>query len=620
MKTITRILGFVLISLCAGLHAADRPNIVWLTSEDNSVHYLDLYWKGGASTPNIAKLAEHGLVFNHAFSNAPVCSVARTTLLTGAYGPRLGTHFHRRSKMVPMPEGARMYPWYLRQAGYYTTNNSKTDYNAIVSDGWDESSTKATWRNRKPGQPFFHVQNTTITHESSLHFTAEEIATVKNDTPSDSVELFPYFPDTPTFRYTHARYLDNQVKMDAYHGDYIRMLEEDGLMDDTFIFYYGDHGGVLPRGKGYLYESGLHVPFVVYVPKNWTHLVDAKLGTRVDGFVSFVDFAATLLNLAGVDIPPHMDGKPFLGKGVSMAEVNRRDEAFGYADRMDEKYDPVRTLRKGKYKYMRSYQPFNYDGLWNQYRYRMLAYQEWWELFKAGKLNAAQRQFFEPRPAEQLFDVEADPHEVHNLAGDPAYAPVLKDMRQRLSNKVKSINDLSMFPESFLYDEAFDNPVEFGRKNSARIAQLVDVADLSLLKFNKARKGITAALNSKDPWARYWGLIVCSCFGEQAKPFIRKARTMAAKDPENLVRVRAAEFLGLLREEDPAPVIHEVLTKANNEVETWIVLNTVVLLQDLKGWHFEIDPDIFPVKWLDEGRSNINRRLDYLTLGYDPTR
>ena len=174
-KTLRLLTLFAWFPVC--LFAADRPNIVWLTSEDNSVHYAKLYNENGASMPNIEALADHGLVFNHAFSNAPVCSVARTTLLTGAYAPRIGTQFHRRSKMVPMPEGGRMYPWYLREAGYYTTNNSKEDYNVIDKGGWDESSAKATWRNRKSGQPFFHVQNTTLTHESSLHFSAEEMAT-----------------------------------------------------------------------------------------------------------------------------------------------------------------------------------------------------------------------------------------------------------------------------------------------------------------------------------------------------------------------------------------------------------------------------------------------------------
>lgn len=612
MKFMVRLLVIWGVAFSGSLTATDRPHIVWLTSEDNSVHYLDLYFDTGAPTPHIRKLAEQGLIFDHAFSNAPVCSAARTTLLTGAFGPRIGTQYHRPWKKAPMPDEGRMFPWYLRQAGYYTTNNSKTDYNVIDKGGWDESSPKATWRNRKPGQPFFHVQNTTITHEGQLHFSAEEMATVKNRTSSEAVNPFPYHPDTPTFRYTQARYHDLQMKMDDHHGDWIGKLEEDGLLDDTFIFYYSDHGGVLPRGKGYAYETGLHVPLVVYVPANWTHLVDAELGSRVKGFVSFVDFAPTVLHLAGVAVPPHMDGKPFLGKGVAMDELNRRDEAFGYADRFDEKYDLVRTLRKGKYTYMRNFQPFNFDGLWNEYRYRMLAYMEWRELYRAGKLNEAQGQFFKPRPAEALYDVETDPYEVNNLAGDPAYAGILKDMRQRLTDKVKSINDLSMFPESFLVEEGFEDPVEFGRAHSGRIAELVDIANLSLMEFDQARAGITEALDSEDPWARYWGLIACSSFGEAAEPFIGKARRMAAGDRENLVRVRAAEFLGLVGAEDPAPVIREALANAGNEAEAFLTLNSVVLLKDLKGWQFDIDPSIFPAAWRSAQRSNVNRRLGYL--------
>jgi len=315
-----------------------------------------------------------------------------------------------------------------------------------------------------------------------------------------------------------------------------------------------------------------------------------------------------------------MDGVPFLGEGVDFDELNERDEAFGYADRMDEKYDPVRTLRKGKYTYQRNYQPFNYDGLWNQYRYRMLAYSEWWELFQAGNLSDVQSQFFRPRAAEALYDVEADPHEVNNLANDPEYAVVLQSMRERLSNKVKSINDLSMFPESVLWEDAFDNPVEFGRENSERIARLVDIADLSLLSFEEAKAGIKRALESDDPWARYWGLVVCSSFYEEAESFTEKAHEIAAMDRENLVRVRAAEFLGLIGAEDPNPVMQEVLTHSKNLVEAALTLNSVVLLKDLKGYQFEIDPEIFPAEWREDARSNVNRRLDYIKLGYDPTR
>ena len=594
------------------LDAADLPNFVWLTSEDNSVHFSRIYSEAGISMPAIEGLAEHGLIFEHAFSNAPVCSVARTTLLAGAYAPRIGAQYHRRSKLVPMPDNGRMYPWYLQQAGYYTSNNSKTDYNVVTHGGWNDSSPNAIWRNRQAGQPFLHVQNTALTHESSLHFSREEMEMTENKTTSESVTLFPYFPDTPTFRYTHARYLDNHLHVDNYFADYIAMLEQDGVLDDTFIFYFGDHGGVLPRGKGYAYENGLHVPLVIYVPKNWKHLVDAEYGSRIEGFVSFIDFAPTILNLAGIDIPPHMDGRPFLGTGVSMEEVNRRNEVFSYADRFDEKIDHVRALRKGNLKYIRNYQPFNVDALFNEYRYRMLAYAEWWDLYRAGSLDATQKQFFEPRPAEQLFDLSDDPFETTNLAKDPAYAGVLSEMRQKLNSRVKSINDLSMFPESMLFTEAFDDPVSFGRQNSARIASLVDIADLSLQSFDDVAADIAIALESEDSWMRYWGLIVLSSFREEAHTFIGTARRMATEDEENLVRLRAAEFLGLVQAENPAPYLIEALRTADNEMEAVLILNTIVLLQDFHGHQIEVSSDIFPSQWQSNGQSNLTLRLDHL--------
>ena len=506
-----------------------------------------------------------------------------------------------------------MYPWYLQQAGYYTTNNSKTDYNVLVDQGWDESSSDASWRGRQKDQPFFHVQNTALTHESSLHFTREQMMTIENLTASGSVNLFPYFPDTPTFRYTHARYLDNHVKVDNYFADYLSMLEEDGLLDDTFIFYFGDHGGVLPRGKGYAYENGLHVPLIVYVPENWKHLVNEEYGARVTGFVSFIDFAPTVLSLAGIEVPPHMDGVPFLGKSIDLNEVNKRDQTFGYADRFDEKIDHVRSLRKGNFKYIRNYQPFNVDGLWNEYRYIMLAYQEWWQLYKSGELNEVQSQFFEPRPAEQLFDLENDPYELHNLASNLAYAEILANMRLSLSSRVKSINDLSMFPESMLFEEAFDDPVVFGRNNSQRISQLVDTADLSLREFDRARDDISLALNSEDPWQRYWGLIVLSTFGEQDNRFIQKASGIAQSDDENLVRLRAIEFLALIGQENPSQLLPALLASASNEVEATIILNTAVLLRDFTNYEIQIDSGMIPSSLSGTQLLNIDRRVNYLS-------
>ncbi len=604
------------VVLTGSVGAAERPNIVWLISEDNSKHYLKLFDEHGAATPQIESLARQGLVFDHAFSHAPVCSVARTTLITSCYAPRIGTQFHRKSVTVPMPPGVRMFPAYLRQAGYYTTNNRKKDYNASEGKGvWDESSRKATWRNRRRGQPFFHQQTFTTTHESSLHFDAAKLTRQPTKTDPAGVHLAPYHPDTEIFRYTYARYHDRILQMDQQIGQVIAQLQQDGLLEETFVFYFADHGGVLPRSKGYAYESGLHVPLVVRIPEKWRHLVDAQPGTRVDGFVGFVDFGPTVLNLAGVKVPEGVDGRPFLGPGVSGEELNRRDRAYGYADRFDEKYDLVRTLRRGKFKYIRSYQPFNFDGLQNNYRYKMAAFGQWRRLHKAGKLTEVQTQFFQRRAPEALYDLEVDPHETKNLAGDPAYAEVLTPLRHDLADWVQGLPDLSFYPESYLAQQAFAQPVAFGRAHQTEIASLVEIADLSLAPFAEAKAALRSALDSENPWKRYWALITCSVHGDAAREFVPLAKRLAANDSQPLVRARAAEFLGLIQADQPQQAIIQALGLSKSALEVGLILNTVVLLKDGQpGYPFHITAKQFgqlPVRALKDRGSILGRRLQY---------
>lgn len=590
--------------------AADRPNIVWIVSEDNSVHYLDHFFDGGAEAPNIEALAAHGLTFDYAFSNAPVCSVARTTLATGCYGPRIGTQFHRRYEMAAMPVGLRMFPAYLRDAGYYATNNSKKDYNAIEGPGvWDESSRMASWRNRTDGdQPFFHMESHGQSHESSLHFNRSAYENEATTADPESAQLADYHPDTPLFRYTHARYLDRMGVIDGIVGQTVAKLEEDGLLEDTFIFYFGDHGGVLPRSKGYIYESGLHVPLVVRVPENFSHLVDGDFDARLDGFVSFIDFGPTTLHLAGVDVPEQMDGRPFLGEGVSLEDVNARNESFGYADRFDEKYDLIRSLRRGRFQYIRNYQPYLPDGLNNNYRYKCLAFAEWRELFEAGELSGPALQFFEPKPVEMLFDCEADPHQVHNLAGDPEHADVLGELRGRLREIVRELPDLSFYPESYLTENAMDNPVEFGRSHASEINILADTADLALLPFDEAEPRMRQALRSDNPIVRYWGAMVCSSFGEDAASLAGNVRPLL-DDDSLTVRIRAAEFLGLIGAMNPQPVLTEVVNTTGNAVEGTEALNSVVWFRDFFDGRYPVERSDF--RPIADG-ADVERRLNYI--------
>ncbi|MGA1206114.1 MAG: sulfatase, partial [Opitutales bacterium] len=500
--------GIALLCCTASAHAeARRPNIVWLISEDNSVHYSKLYFETGAEMPNIEKLAQEGVLFNHAFSVAPVCSVARSTLATGSYPSRLGMQFHRRSKGVTLPDGVEPVFELMHDAGYYTSFYKKNDFNFQADmEKWDVDG---DWSGRADGQPFFHKHQFNVTHEGQLH------AANKGGT-EDPEFVMPRHPDTPVFRQAQQAYIKLNETMDQELGEIVERLREEGVLEDTFIFYFGDHGGVLPGSKGYLYETGLHVPFVVRIPANFRHLVDLESGTRNDGFIEFIDIGPTTLHLAGLPIPAGMDGKPFMGPGVSRHELESRDEAIGIADRFDEKFDLVRSLRKGDLKYIRSYTPFTFHGLSNIYRYKMAAYRNWRDLHEAGQLTELQDRFYVTRPPEELYDVVKDPYETVNLATDPAYADALVAMRTGLAARLKAMPDLSFIPERDLVEQAVQAPVAFGQANRERIAGLINVVDLSLLPYAEAKDGIQQALASDDPIQRYWGLVTCSTFAGKA--------------------------------------------------------------------------------------------------------
>jgi arylsulfatase A-like enzyme len=612
----TMLLVIVILSSCSSTRAYDKklppPNIVWLVSEDNSMHYMKMFNDNGIATPNIESLSDQGLIYTRAFSNAAVCSAARSTIISGSYGPRLASHYHRNIEKVSLSNTTEMFPAYLKRAGYYTSNNSKEDYNFKKPDNvWDDSSKKASWKNRAENQPFFHVFNMGVTHESGLHFKKEDVDNKKTITNLDAFTVQPNHPNTHLFKYTNAVYRDKTIQMDTELGKVVQQLKEDGLYDNTFIFYYGDHGGVLPGSKGYIYETGLHVPMVVHVPKNYKHLAPNKLGSKVEGFVSFVDLAPTVLNLAGIKIPEGMDGKPFLGKSITAEDVNNRDETFSYADRFDEKYDMVRAVRKGKYKYIRNYQPFNFDGLMNVYRYKQLAYQEWAELYKSGKLNKIQSRFFEPKSPEMLFDVEKDPYETNNLVLDPEYKDEVLKLRERLDFYIGSMPDLSFYPEYYLIDNAFDNPEKFGQDHKSDILRYKNIADLNLLNFDEAKPLIEKALNSNDTWDRYWALIVCSSFGQESISFTSKIKEMAIHDKEGINRVRAYEYMGLVLNENTLNNMADVLYKSKSKAEALLILNSMALLTDSNlGYRAKYNFEQLP-KSIKQN-TDVKNRLDYL--------
>lgn len=572
---------------CLAKKSVERPNIVCVVSEDNFKGYMSIFTDGkyGANTPAIESLAREGVIFGNCYSNAPVSSAARSTLISGCYGPRMASHYHRRELEVDMADGLKMFPAYLRDAGYYTANNAKTDYNIVLGEGvWDESSTTCSWRDRKEGQPFYFVYNLGDTHESTLIKDIDQMKAVMGDyKPQNGTFIQPNFPDTEMFRTAYDYYCFCIEEMDRKVGEVVEQLNEDGLLDSTIILYYGDNGGILPNSKGYLTEVGLNVPLVVRVPERYQHLVDVEMGVSDDRFVSFVDLGPTILQMAGVDVPKAMDGESIWCR-------DSNDLLFGYADRMGEKYDMVRSVRRGNYKYIRAFQPFNFDALSNSYRYTLPIYQHFRELYETGALNQTQAAFFEPKAPEALYDLGNDPYEMHNLADDPSMQGVLKELRGELYDWQVENNDMGLFPEYYWIREAGAATAEYGAKNHKRIVRYLDIANLQLAEYEDIEDSLLKAINSDDELDRYWALIVCSTFADEANGVVDKIRTIASSDSEPINRVRAAEYLALYQDEPPQEVILSALYSVDDPIEAALILNSMTMLDEgSKGYKFRID-------------------------------
>ena len=603
-----------------GVQAAheERPNFVWFMTEDVAKHFLSIYNGGkyGAVTPHVDELARGGVVFTNAYSNAPVSSAARSTLITGCYAPRLGVQLHRKMEEVPLPEGLNMFPAYLRKAGYHTSNAAKTDYNWFLDkETWDIVAGKmGAWRERPDkDMPFFHVRTNTVTHESSLHFKKERVADRKPGTSADSVRVHPNHPDTELFRYTYATFYERIERSDRELGRLMDMLREDGELDNTFIFYFGDNGGAVPGSKGYTTETGLQVPLVVYIPEKWRDRIPLQTGTRVDGMVSFVDFGPTLLHLAGIEVPEQMDGTPFLGEDVSRKQLDKRDEVFCYGDRFDELYAFNRTLRKGNFKYSRNYLPYHPKSLYAAYRYKQAAFREWKHLYEAGKLNEVQGRFFEPQGTEELYDLSADPYETNNLAGDASYRKVLRKMRRLLKKHLIDQCDLGVYPECVWLRQGKEAPASFGLAHRQDIRRYLDIADWEMEDGRKAglQEKIGRALDSQDPVERYWAATACASYGAGNR-FARERLERLTRDEEAYVASRAVVALSLMRNEFPGTRMPDVLRRAEGIPETLQVLNDMAFLQEhFPGCRFALDSE-----WQEAESQEITWRMNYLSDGF----
>lgn len=499
-KTAVGLAGLVLISSAASqAFAADLPNILWITSEDNGPH-IGAYGDRFADTPNIDSLAGKGVIYKTAWSNAPVCAPARTTIISGIYPTSMGAQ-HMRS-FVPVPDSIQMYPQILRQLGYYCTNNSKEDYNLkLDTQIWDESSRKAHWKNRAPGQPFFAIFNHTVSHES-------QIRKRPHDPVHDpkQVRIPAYHPDTPESRRDWAQYYDKITEMDRMVGANLKEIEEAGLADDTIIFYYGDHGSGMPRSKRWPFNSGLHVPMIVHIPEKWKHLAteDYVAGGVSERLVSFVDLAPTLISLAGQQPPCSMHGKAFLGKHA----VAPREYLYGFRGRMDERYDMVRSVRDQRFIYIRNYMPHRIYGQYIDYMFQTPTTKVWREMYDRGELRPPQTFFWETKPVEELYDLWADTDEVRNLANVECYQETLARFREAHHQWVLDTHDLGFLPEGLIHDLAGDQaPYTWGQSLSdEQIEAWYQLAEAALgVNGDSSAEHLEKALRSEDPAQQFWG-------------------------------------------------------------------------------------------------------------------
>jgi arylsulfatase A-like enzyme len=547
--------------------AEPRPNILWITAEDINAH-LGCYGDPVARTPNLDRLARQGVRYTHAFATGPVCSPSRSCLITGMYATSLGTGPLRCR--TPIPPEFRAYAAYLREAGYYTTNNSKTDYNvadeaAFIRDAWDRCDAKAHWRGRRPGQPFFSVFNLMTTHQSRtsvwpLELFEKEVGSRLR--PEERIDpgrvlLPPYYPDTSLARRTLARYYDCISAMDEEAGQLLAELEADGLADQTIVFFYGDNGAGLPRHKRLPHDSGMRVPLLVRFPKKFQHLAPAAPGQATDRLVSFVDFAPTVLSLCGVAIPKHMQGEPFLGPRAAKP----REFVYGARDRVDEAFDLSRMVRDRRWLYVRNYMP---HVSWNQpegYSDQSEFRREITRLAAEGKLNPVQMTYAGPtKPLEELYDSDADPHQVHNLAGDPRHKAVLERMRQLQRKWLLETRDLGFATEEqWAVMAGKAPPFQFrDRPDKYPLERILAAADLVGRPNALAQQ--VRLLRDGDSAVRYWAAVGLHAARQSAAP-ARDALVEALGDDSPSVRIEAAAALaGLDRE--PNPQCLKVLTAA----------------------------------------------------------
>lgn len=566
-----------------------KPNILWITIEDTSPQFVGSYGNKSASTPVMDQLAREGVRFTDAFSTGTVCSPSRFTIITGVRTYAAGTGHHR--SQFPVPDFVKGFPFYLQKEGYYVTNNSKTDYNlqnekAFIEETWHENSNTAGWWNRKPGQPFFSVfnfndshQSRTMTHAYSWYEeevlgnlpTAEHIG-------DNDFEMPPFYRDSPEMRKQVARVYNSLKLTDNKIGLLLGRLKKDGLMDNTIIFFFGDHGEGIPRGKTNGINLGYRVPFVVWFPSKYKHLSPWGTGTVSEELVSFEDLAPTMVSLAGGAVPEHLMGRILIGKDRD----DPTDRLFLSSDRSDNGLDMVRTVTDGRYVYSKNFMPFMPQLRYIRYMEIGEIKQQMREDLKRGLLNPLQQSLFEARPAEYLYDIQNDPWEIHNLAEDSQSRPVMEKMRTALKANVLETRDVMFLPEYALGQiAAHSTPYQFRLdREKYPLQEILEVASLAGIRGEEVTARQVQFLQSKNDIIRHWAALgLRSQKSSALKPY-NSHIMQAMEDSYPPVQITASAIAYDLYKDKDAEEILKRFSKNDNKDLALMAINYLLYVQD----------------------------------------
>ncbi|MEO0413536.1 MAG: sulfatase-like hydrolase/transferase, partial [Verrucomicrobiota bacterium] len=534
--------------------------------------------------PNVDALAERGVRFTNAYTTAGVCAPCRSGIITGMYQNSIGSH-HMRCN-AKLPDWLKPFPMYLREAGYFCTNHSKTDYqfsSPSKNEIWDACGGKsADWSKRAEGQPFFAVYNFTGCHESGIAGESKyksvtaPLSDDQRQDPDKLTTLPPYYPDTPVTREDWKRNYELITALDIWVGEHLQRLEEAGELENTIVFFWSDHGVGLPRAKRWLYDSGTHIPFIVSVPKKFQDSVNLDMQTADDRLVNSVDFGPTVLEIAGVERPDHLQGRSILGKP--------RDYVYGARDRMDERYDIIRAVRDKRFRYIRNFEPLKPYYQYMNTPEKGATMCEIRAAEKAGNVSGAAKLFSaKSKPTEELYDLKNDPHEINNLANDPEFTEKLDELRSALTDWQNEVGDIGLVPESEItrLEEAAGSTYAVLRQKEDPVAYIAELTAVATAASDKTGiPQLATALTHEDASIRYWGATGLGNFSGQVREDkkITKSLKGLLTDESLGVQVAAARALARMGElKQSLPVLESVLAGPNE----WARLEAAIVLDYL---------------------------------------